>query len=47
MKTMEFYRGFDIVRKSEKQYWIIGGGYVIASAWSIKAAKEYIDCMIY
>lgn len=44
---MKTYRGFDIVKKSANNYWIVGCGCVIGSAYSIQDAEEFIDYMIY
>lgn len=43
---MGIYRGFEIVRCGAN-YRIIANGYIIGSAESKRAAKDYIDELIY
>lgn len=40
------YQGFEIVKRENGLFWIIGLGYVIASATNVESAKEYIDVLI-
>ena len=45
-RIMEIYRGFEIAKCGEN-YRIIANGYMIGSAESKRAAKDYIDELIY
>ena len=40
------YQGFEIMKRENGLYWIIGLGYVFASATNVESAKEYIDELI-
>lgn len=40
------YQGFEIVKRENGLFWIIGMGYVIGSATNVESAKEYIEELI-
>lgn len=40
------YQGFEIVKRENGLFWIIGLGSVIASTTNVESAKEYIDELV-